>query len=106
MVFSTRKRGEFKILNFCRLRVESRVGLGDLCFGLLMGACVLADQKGYVITCLGGLEGMTCGMGLFRFIGKIIGNDDMGLISLLIVTVGIGVVGVQLRQKMYQQTGR
>ena len=78
----------------------------QICFGLLMGACVLADQKGYVITCLGGLEGMTCGMGLFRFIGKIIGNDDMGLISLLIVTVGFGVVGVQLRQKMYQQTGR
>ena len=58
----------------------------QVCFALLMGVCVLADQKGHVILCFRGLEGGLCGMLLFYVIlaPPIVGTMFGGCAGLLL----------------------
>lgn len=42
----------------------------QLCFGLFMGICVLTDQRGMLIACCRGFQGMTAGIVALHLIGS------------------------------------
>ena len=62
----------------------------QLCFGLLMGLCVLADQRGWLRICCGGMEGMAVGMVLFWSV-------NMATPLIVLGCIGTCIVGGKLR---------
>ena len=62
----------------------------QLCFGLLMGLCVLADQRGLLRTCCGGMEGMAVGMVLLWSV-------NMATPLIVLGCIGTCIIGGKLR---------
>lgn len=65
----------------------------QLCFGLLMGCCVLADQRGHLVAVCGGFQGAVVGMVLGNGVGM-----EWRLVGL--GSISVGILGCNLRRRI------